>query len=99
MRRPGGYAQIVDPDQPLLERDTVTCGHCNRIIFVKPGSATTIYLLHHRDGRVTEEAGAFCRVCMRPVCLPCHDQGSCTPWEKMLELAESRGRLLRSLSL
>ena len=91
MRRPGGYAQIVDPDRPLFERDTITCGHCQRIVFIKPGSGATVYLLLHRDGSVTEEAGAFCRVCMRPVCLSCHDQGTCTPFERQIAQMEARG--------
>lgn len=88
MRRPLGYAQIVDPDRPLLERDTITCGHCSAIVFVKPGSASTVYVIPHRDGRTTEEAGAFCRVCMRPVCLRCHDHGTCRPLERWLEQQE-----------
>jgi hypothetical protein len=90
MLRPGGYAQILDPDAPLIERDTCACGHCNKVIFVKPGSATTVYLLQHRDGRWTEEAGAFCRVCMRPVCLRCHDLGSCLPLERWLDQQEQK---------
>lgn len=84
MRRPQGYATVVDPDRPLVERDTVSCGHCNRIVFTKPGSASTVYLIQHRDQRWTEEPGAFCRVCMRAVCLPCHDVGSCLPLERWL---------------
>lgn len=83
-----GYATIVDPDIPLVECDTVTCGHCQRIIFLKPGAGITTYLIRHRNHQVTEEAGAFCRVCMRAVCLRCHDDGRCTPFEKRLEAME-----------
>lgn len=90
MLRPGGYAQILDPDAPLVERDTCSCGHCNKVIFTKPGSASTTYLIQHRDGRWTEEAGAFCRVCMRPVCLRCHDLGSCLPLERWLDQQEQK---------
>ena len=89
MLRPQGYAQFIAPEQ-VVERDTCTCGHCNRVIFVKPRSASTVYLIQHRDGRWTEEAGAFCRVCMRPVCLRCHDVGTCTPMERMIEQMEAR---------
>ena len=85
-----GYVTIVDPDRPLFERDTTSCGHCQRVIFLKPGSGVTVYLIPHRDGRWTEESGAFCRVCMRPVCLVCHDKGTCTPIEKQLEQMEAR---------
>lgn len=90
MRTPQGYAQIVDPDRPLIERDTVSCGHCGRVVFVKPGSASTVYLLQQRDGSWTEEAGAFCRVCMRAVCLRCHDRGTCQPRERLLDQLDGR---------
>lgn len=89
MRRPHGHLQIFDPDGPLIERDTVVCGHCQRIVPVKPGSASTVYLISHRDGRITEESGAFCRVCMRPVCLSCHDVGTCRTFEAWLEQVEA----------
>ena len=89
MLRPQGYAQIIEPVQ-IVERDTASCGHCNRVIFVKPGTATTVYLIQHRDGHWTEEPGAFCRVCMRPVCLRCHDIGTCVPVERLLERLEAR---------
>lgn len=92
MRPRSGYAQIVDPDRPVWERDTVSCGHCNKLIFVKPGSGLTVYLITHRDGRVTEEAGAFCRLCMKPVCLTCHDHGLCRPFERWLDEQEGTKR-------
>ena len=100
MRRPGGYVTILDPDQPLVEQDTCLCGHCSRIILTKAGSASTVYLLPTpTPGRYLEEAGAFCRVCMHPVCLPCHDHGGCTPWERRLEMSERRARLLRAVGV
>jgi hypothetical protein len=93
-----GYATLVDPDAPLVERDTCTCGHCQRVIFIKPGSASTVYLIFDRVGwRWQEEAGAFCRVCMRPICLSCCAVGRCTPWERQLEASEARDRLRRSV--
>lgn len=93
-----GYATIVDPDAPLFERDTTTCGHCQRVIFVKPGTAQTTYLIFDRVSWTwKEELGAFCRVCMRPICLPCCDRGRCLPWERQLEASEARDRLRRSV--
>lgn len=89
MLKPGGYATIVS-DGPTIERDTCSCGHCGRVIFVKPGSASTVYLIQHRDFRWTEEPGACCRVCMRPVCLRCHDRGTCRPLERWLADQEHR---------
>ncbi len=85
-----GYAFMTAPDAQIWERDTITCGHCSRVVYVKPGTATTVYLLPHSDGRWTEEAGAFCRSCMKPVCLACHDVGTCLPLEKWLAQQEAR---------
>lgn len=100
MRHAGGYATIVEPDRPLVELDTCVCGHCQRVIFTKPGSASTVYLLPTQVvGQYREEPGAFCRVCMRVVCLRCHDLGRCTPWERRLEVAESRERLRRAVGV
>jgi hypothetical protein len=95
MRKPDGYGIIVDPDGPTWERDAINCGHCNANVWVKPGSASTVYLILHRDGRWTEEAGAFCRVCMTPVCLRCHGLGVCTPLEKWLDQQEHPDRPIR----
>ena len=93
MPRLGGYATIADPDRPLFERDTVACGHCQKVVFVKPGTGATVYLILHVDDaqgahRWVEEAGAFCRICMRPVCLRCHGEGGCRPFERLLEQME-----------
>jgi hypothetical protein len=85
-----GYATIVDPDHSTIKYDTVQCGHCDAVIYLKPGSGITVYMIVHRDGRWTEEMGAFCRVCMRPVCLQCHDIGACLPFEKQLERMEGK---------
>lgn len=90
MRRPQGYLVVAAPDAPALERDTIQCGHCQKIVAVKPGTASTVYMIPRRDGSFKEEPGAFCRVCMRPVCLPCHDIGTCTPFERQLERLEAR---------
>lgn len=85
-----GYATITEPDKQPQEWDTVNCRHCGRVIFIKPGSASTVYLIQHRDRRWTEEPGAGCRLCHGPVCLPCHDIGTCTPLEKKLAEMERR---------
>lgn len=100
MRRPAGYATIIDPDHPTIEYDTASCGHCQKILFVKPNTACTVYLIPlPTPGQWKEEPGAFCLVCMRPVCLPCHDDGRCIPWEQKIEAMEARGRFLRSIGL
>jgi hypothetical protein len=97
--KPQGYGLIVEPGAQQ-EYDTCQCGHCQKVIFTKPRSATTVYLIPTRvPGSFKEEPGAFCRVCMRPVCLRCHGVGSCTPFEKMLEKSEARDRLRRSVGV
>jgi len=100
VRSATGYAQVVDPDRPLVERDTIGCGHCGRVIFVKPDTASTVYLVLNRQAlRWHEEPGAFCRVCMRPVCLACDAHGRCLPWERQFEMSEARDRLCRAVGL
>jgi len=97
MLRPAGYAQVVDPDLPLAEYDTASCSHCSAIIFTKPNSAATTYLILDRTPAGLfywrEEPGAACWSCgCKPVCLACHAKGVCAPLEKQLEQAE-KGRL------
>lgn len=88
-----GSARIIDPDAPLWEHDTVSCKHCERIIFTVPGTLSMQYLIYHPSTeRWTVESGAFCRKCMAPVCLPCDVIGTCTPWEKQMEAMERHGR-------
>ena len=90
MLRPQGYLTIVGVDAPqVIERDSVTCGHCSAVVFVKPATVNTVYQIPQHDGTWKEEPGAFCRVCMRAVCLHCHDVGTCTPFEKRLALMEA----------
>lgn len=96
-RQVSGYATVVDPDAPILERDTITCFHCQRVIWVKPGSVATVYLIFDRLAwRWTEVPGAFCVRCMHPICPACGDLGRCTPWEQQLEVSEARDRLRRA---
>ena len=101
MRNPHGYAVISSPDGPMTERDCITCVHCQRVVEVKPGSGSTVYLTRWLilsvDPRlpaqivVDEHAGAMCARCNRPVCLKCHDLGRCIPFE--VRLAKMEGRL------
>jgi hypothetical protein len=83
MRRPGGYAVITDPDAPVREIDTFTCGHCNRVVHVPP-----------RCDPAT--LGGQCKMCMTLICPACAGKPGCDPFEKKLERMEARGRALRS---
>lgn len=100
MRHPHGYALIVAPDAKPVEYDTATCAHCCAIIFTKPGTGSTVYLIPgaHPAHPWQEEMGAACRNCMGPVCLACHAHGRCTPFEKQLEQSEAKDRLRRQIA-
>jgi len=81
MRKPQGYALWVDPEAPggQIERDTITCAHCQRIVVVKPGVDPS-------------SLGGFCRMCYRHLCSPCANAGICTPFERKLDLLERTAR-------
>jgi len=97
MRRPQGYAVLVNAGGTIanfdglrceevrletMEIDTFTCIHCNRVIHVKPMTPM-------------DEFGSMCRNCMKMVCPACAN-GPCVPFEKKLEAIEARDRALRS---
>lgn len=91
MAKTNGYLQCVGEDVSY-ERDTITCGHCCRVVVVKPATVNTVYLLPQLDGTWKEEPGAGCRACMKAICLQCYDEGICLPIEKRLEIAEAAAR-------
>lgn len=93
MRNPLGYVQVVG-ERGTIERDSITCGHCNWIVMVKPGTGATVYYIPQMEGPPLEEPGAMCRVCMRPVCLRCHDDGRCMPLMKRIEEMEKVGKMV-----
>jgi hypothetical protein len=107
MRKPQGYGVIFDPlpragQASVQEFDTLTCAHCNKVVHVKPGTGATVYLYSYIDpaGQVAwkEKPGAFCRMCMKGVCLRCEAKGVCTPLERQIEQMEARGRLLAAVA-
>lgn len=94
-----GYTTITFPDAPTVERDAITCGHCSRIVLVKPGTVSTVYLQPRLGAPDLEEPGAFCSRCMRAICLPCHGHGRCLPIERQIEEMEARGRMLAQIGI
>lgn len=84
MRNPGGYATLTEPVGQTVERDTFTCSHCNRVVFVKPGQDPSVM-------------GGFCRVCMKHICnaKPCHE--GCKPFLKQIEQLEKRYEFRRKV--
>lgn len=87
MLRPHGQLTVVGEFR-VIEADTITCGHCNVVIQVKPGTASTVYVYPQMQGPPKEEAGAHCRVCDKAVCLRCCDFGICRPYMKRIEAME-----------
>ncbi len=100
MRRPGGYATIISPDETVaqfdgfrceqitagtVEIDTFSCCHCNRIVHVKPRAPM-------------DEFGSMCRNCMRMTCPVCAD-GPCVPFEKRLDEMEKKEYIRRQYEM
>ena len=99
-----GYGAWTDRESGKTRRetDTVKCRHCGGMILVKPGTVNTVYLIPHKghivdENSYLEEAGAFCRNCMGPICLTCHHDGRCTPFMRVIELQEEKQRLIDSI--
>ena len=88
MRKPGGYAVLTEPGRPTKENDTFTCGHCGRVVFVKPAADPVTY-------------GGWCGGCTKLICPGCEADKvktlTCRPLEQWLEQQEARGRSLRSM--
>jgi hypothetical protein len=85
-----GYLTIQEHDRVRkIEVDTLTCGHCNRII-----------LLHDMAGALIQECAGFCRVCMTTICLDCNGVllvRGCTPFEKRVENSERRQMAIQGM--
>lgn len=103
MRREGGVAQIFYADgiggaareanlngqrftldSSITEMSTFTCFHCNGVVHVPP--------------RADVNFVGMCRNCMRPICQRCSGK-PCEPFERKLQEAEDRSRLMREYGL
>lgn len=72
-----GYAVISDPSSPSVEEvDSMTCGHCGTVVWMKPFQAG-------------DAMGGRCTCCDKFICLRCVGKG-CTPMQKQLEAWERR---------
>jgi hypothetical protein len=74
-RRPGGYGHWFNGNAPDIERDSITCCHCNSVVFVEPLQPA-------------EDVTGWCMRCMRFICLNCAAHGECVPFEKRLDQME-----------
>lgn len=66
-----------DVDGTVHETKTFTCGHCNRVVLVKPKCDPC-------------DLGGMCRLCASMICPNCVDRGICVPIEKKLENEERK---------
>lgn len=100
MRSAGGAGIWIDKDsgQVKAEYDSITCNHCQSVVFIKPGTGLTVYMILDRmTGSWKEEMGAFCRVCMKSICIRCCERGICIPFEQKIEQSEARDRFARQI--
>jgi hypothetical protein len=80
-----GYATLTHPTTGCVrEADTFTCGHCQRIVHVRPKEPL-------------ENLGGRCGVCDALICPACVKQMKCTPFEKKLERMERREQFRKML--
>lgn len=78
-KRPGGYGHWFHGDGPDLEKDSITCCHCNSVVFVDPL-------------KPVEEFTGWCMRCMKFTCRACMQNGECEPFERRLDQMERRAR-------
>ena len=74
MRNPHGSGVMTTPEK-TIERDSVTCAHCQHVFYVKPGQRP-------------EDIGGLCKSCMQLICPRCYATPGCRPVEKWLEEQE-----------
>lgn len=83
IHRVEGQITEVMRDGSIRECDTFTCGHGNELVRVKVG---------------TVNQAPVCLQCMRRICKKCQAEANqtlrCVPFEKRLDLSESRRRPL-----
>jgi hypothetical protein len=83
-----GYASSVHGvTGRTIEQDTITCAHCNALVF-----------LHDDSGKrlAAEKIGGLCATCLKPICPKCAGH-PCRPFERALARAEGRDRMLRQI--
>lgn len=88
MLKPGGYAVWTGPGGVEKERDSITCSHCQRVVFLKPGHAS-VGDVEASGGDPKHDIGGLCRGCMAHICGPCADDGRCVPFLKAIEKSEA----------
>lgn len=78
-KKPGGWGHWFNGDGPNIERDSITCVHCNSVVFLEPL-------------KPAEDYTGWCMHCMRFICLRCAATGECAPFERTIERMEKANR-------
>lgn len=75
--RPQGYVCVSYSDGPVVECDTMQCGHCKGVMhfWVDPTPLTYSRIKH----------GGGCYTCGRQICEACVKRDRCDPWEEKIE--------------
>lgn len=86
MRNPGGTAILTDADGREHVTDTFSCGHCSRIVMVKPKQDPA-------------DLGGLCKRCVKLICPQCAGFGDCDPIEEKLKRWEASYLARRSYGI
>lgn len=92
-----GVISITLPSGATIERKTATCAHCDKIVFVQPGTDGTSPLSPLAEQEF--DPPAVCHICWALVCADCHRKGTCTPLEERLRKIEAKSNFYRAAGL
>jgi hypothetical protein len=92
-----GVASIVGSWGDTEERKTITCAHCDKLVYVQPGTDGTSPLSPLAG--VQQLPPSVCHICWALVCIQCHGLGVCRPLEERLRKLEARAEFNRSAGL
>jgi hypothetical protein len=81
-----GLSRADMRNEGIMEIDSFTCHHCNRIVHVLPRCDPA-------------NLGGHCKRCDKLICPSCYGKGDCTPWEKAMEKAEASYHARRSYGI
>lgn len=104
-RKAEGVATICGPFGEIAQIKTVTCGHCDKIMYVSPfgDGADSVELPKEAEHSIIttlkREPPAVCHSCWTLVCPACHKDGRCTPLLKRIEEEYSRTRLFEAVGI
>ena len=103
-RKAEGIAEVCGPYGEIAHIKTVTCGHCDRIMYVSPfGDGTGEVQLPEEARpslvRLKREPPAVCHQCWTLVCPRCHADGRCTPLLRRLEEEYRKTKLFEAVGI